>query len=223
MIPVPWHLSSTACMRQVLAASGVGPSFTLLYSILLFHRPIRAEQHRRRAHKHGQTRVHTKNREVDGGWRHRQGERKGRHSTKKAAAACVNWLLLPPLCQINSTGQGRGGGRERVRVGGWVQSFHQRAFLSPLFLSLCEGVPTPEWAIHSVIAFQEVKATLSTLEITPGRNNKLYLKSWTTLCINHTLPHSHFCLNLVRQKQAAEFVWKSTQWMRLKQKGRGLE
>lgn len=69
------------------------------------------------------------------GWRQRQGERRRRHSTKKAAAACVNWLMLPPLCQINSTGQGRDGGRERVRVGGWVQSFHQRAFLSPPSLS----------------------------------------------------------------------------------------
>lgn len=54
---------------------------------------------------------------------------------KKAAAACVNWLMLPPLCQINSTGQGRDGGRERVRVGGWVQPFHQRAFLPPPSLS----------------------------------------------------------------------------------------
>lgn len=36
--------------------------------------------------------------------------------------------------------------------------------LSPpplLFLSLCEGVPTPEWAIHFAIACQEVKSTLS--------------------------------------------------------------
>ena len=67
--------------------------------------------------------------------------------------------MLPSLCQINSTGQGREGGRERVRAGGWVQSFHQRVFLSPLlFPSPCEGVPTPEWAIHSVIACQRSKS-----------------------------------------------------------------
>lgn len=52
---------------------------------------------------------------------------------KKLHAACVNWLMLPPLCQINSTGQGREGGREKCDgVGGCVQSFHQRAFHSPL-------------------------------------------------------------------------------------------
>lgn len=37
-------------------------------------------------------------------------------------------------------------------------------------------MPTPEWAIHSVIAYQEVKATLSTLELKPGRNDKLLLR-----------------------------------------------
>lgn len=36
-------------------------------------------------------------------------------------------------------------------------------FPSICFRSLCEGVPAPEWAIHSVIARQEVNLALSRL------------------------------------------------------------
>lgn len=115
---------------------------------------------------------------------------KRRHSTKKYAAACVNWLLLPPLCQINSTGQGRGGGRERVWVGGWVLSFHQRAFLSPF--SFCVwGSANSRVGNSFGDCMSRIKATSSTLEITPDSINKLCPKSWTMLCINHTLLHIH--------------------------------
>lgn len=60
-----------------------------------------------------------------GGRRHRAGlamekaqckeKKKGWNKKKKQHAVCVNWLMLPPLCQINSTGQGRERGRENVR------------------------------------------------------------------------------------------------------------
>lgn len=62
----------------------------------------------------------------------RKEKKKEREKKKeKPHAACVNWLMLPPLCQINSTGQGREGGREKCERGGCVESFHQRLFHSP--------------------------------------------------------------------------------------------
>lgn len=98
---------------------------------------------------------------------------------KSMHAACVNWLMLPPLCQINSTGQGREGGREKCERGAGFSPFIKGPFILPsFFFSLCKGVPTPEWAIHSVIAYHEVKATLSTLEFSPLE---------MTFCIKHAV------------------------------------
>lgn len=52
---------------------------------------------------------------------------------KKLHAACVNWLMLPPFCQINSTGQGRGGGGgEECEWGAGFSPFIKGPF-NPLF------------------------------------------------------------------------------------------
>lgn len=55
---------------------------------------------------------------------------------KKLHAACVNWLMLPPLCQINSTGQGREGGREKCEWGAGFSPFIKGPFILPFLLSL---------------------------------------------------------------------------------------
>lgn len=121
-------------------------------------------------HKHRQTSVHTKNTEVDGGgdtskW-------KTRHSTRKAAAAGVNWLMLLPLWQINSTGQGWEWGREGVWVGGLGSILSSKGLsFFILFLSLCEGVLTLVGNLFCDCVRQEEKASLSTLKITPEKTN----------------------------------------------------
>lgn len=72
-------------------------------------------------------------------------------------------------------------------------------------------MPAPEWAIHSVIAYQEVKAALSTLQLKRGKNHNLYRKSFKKIYIyiffflTKTPLKWQFCSNLVQQKQTCEF------------------
>lgn len=127
-----WNLSCTACMEQILPASGVGLSSTLLYNI--YTPPPSAEEHTHRAQTNTNEQVYTQREEVDGGGY--TCEAGGNATQHMESCYCsLSKLVLPSFCLMDSTGQRRGkkGGNE-INWEGWVLSFHQRA---ALFFSFC--------------------------------------------------------------------------------------
>lgn len=120
---------------------------------------------------------------------------------KKTAAACVNWLMLPPLCQINSTGQGgkREGGEE-CEWGAGFSPFIKGPFFPPslsfsVWGSANSRVGNPFCDCMSRSKRYIVCAGNHTWE----RNNKLCPKWCKTLCINHTR-FSHSLLKFAATK-----------------------
>lgn len=105
-----WYYSTTQCRRPAQA-------------------PCTLDKHGKQARK-----------EQRGGWGvGAQARRvKGKPQNKKAAAACVNWLMLPPLRQINSTGQEEKQGGEKVQVGAGLGAFIKGLSFACHLLSLCE-------------------------------------------------------------------------------------
>lgn len=121
------NLSCTACMEQILPASGVGLPSTLLYNIYTYTSCT---------DKHGWTSAHTQREEVDGGgYTGKAGEIAAQHT--ESCNCCFNKLVLPYFCRMNSTGQG-GEGRDGL---GGVGSCFSSKNLPYFFLSGQMGNP----------------------------------------------------------------------------------